>query len=156
MSAILQDHRTESEQRADVIAEARTWLGTPWQHQAAIKGDAVDCAMFLISVFQRAGVIGAFDPRPYPRSWFVHQGEERFLNSMVSHFGCIEVPPDEAVPGDIVMYKIGRCYAHGSILVEPQLVIHSFAKNGKVVYTETFDPSLSTLSPRAFNPWGNR
>ena len=156
MSALLDDIRSEAEQRVAVVAEARTWLGTPWVHQAAIKGQAVDCAMFLISVFLRAGVISPFDPRPYPRSWFVHQHEERFLNSIVNHFKCQEVQPADARPGDILMYRIGHCYAHGAILIAPALVMHSFAKNGQVIYTETFDPDLASRSPRAFNPWGGR
>lgn len=156
MSAELLEARPEQEQRGAVIAEARTWLRTPWVHQAAIKGEAVDCAMFLISVFHRAGVIEWYDPRPYPRSWFVHQDEERFLNAIVHHFRCEEVAPAAARPGDLFMYRIGRCYAHGAILVAPELVVHSFAKNGQVIYTETFDPDLSKAAPRAFNPWGAR
>jgi cell wall-associated NlpC family hydrolase len=156
VSAVLLDQRSELEQRAAVIAEGCSWLGTPWVHQANIKGEAVDCAMFLISVFFRAGVIGPFDPRPYPRSWFVHQDEERFLNSIVNHFGCKEIPPADARPGDLLMYRIGRCYAHGTILIAPKMVIHAFAENGQVIYTETFDPKLASREPRAFNPWGAR
>jgi cell wall-associated NlpC family hydrolase len=29
--------------REAVIAEARTWLGTPWHHQASLKGVGCDC-----------------------------------------------------------------------------------------------------------------
>ncbi len=158
MSAVtpMQLCNTEIEQRAAVVAEARTWLHTPWVHQANVKGQAVDCAMSLIEWFHRAGVIEWFDPRPYPRSWFVHQDEEIFMNTIVNHFHCTEVPPDEARPGDLMMYRMGRCYSHGALVVAPQLVIHAFAKNGKVIYTETFDPDLSSRKPRAFNPWGAR
>ena len=35
--------RSESEARAAVIAEARTWIKTPWVHAADIKGAGVDC-----------------------------------------------------------------------------------------------------------------
>ncbi len=157
MSAVLEP-RAEQEQleRAAVIAEARSWLGTPWRHQANIKGQAVDCAMSLIEWFHRPGVIEWFDPRPYPRSWFVHQDEERFLNTIVEHFHCGEIAPADARPGDLILYKIGRCYAHGTLVVGPQLVIHAFAKNGQVIYTETFDTELSSRKPRAFNPWSAR
>jgi cell wall-associated NlpC family hydrolase len=147
---------TEQAQRAAVIAEARTWLRTPWRHQSNIKGEAVDCAMFLIEIFARAGIIEWFDPRPYPRSWFVHQDEERFMNWITDKLHCAEIPIDEARPGDVVLYRIGRCYAHGTLLVSPQLVIHAFYKNDAVIYTETFDTELSSRKPRAFNPWGAR
>lgn len=29
--------------RFDIVAEARTWVGTKWQHQASLKGVATDC-----------------------------------------------------------------------------------------------------------------
>ena len=53
---------TEDEGRAAVVAEARTWRGTPWEHAADIKGEdgGVDCGMFLIRVFNDSGVA---DPR---------------------------------------------------------------------------------------------
>lgn len=156
MSAALLDQRSEAEQRAAVLAVAPSWLGTPWVHMAGIKRQAVDCAHFLLRVFAEAGVIEHFDPPPYPRSWFVHQSEERFLGWVVEHFHCVERPMEQAQPGDVILYRIGRCYAHGALLVEPKLVIHAFAKNGQVIYTETFDPDLSSRSPRAFNPWGVR
>jgi cell wall-associated NlpC family hydrolase len=31
--------------RAAVVAEARSWLGTPFHHQGRVKAAGVDCAM---------------------------------------------------------------------------------------------------------------
>ena len=148
--------RTEVEERAAVVAEARSWLHTPWQHMAAIKGECCDCAMLLVRSFVDAGVLEPFDPRPYPRAWFLHHEEERFLGWVVDKFNAVEVPVDQAQPGDVLMYKLGRCYAHGAILVAPKLVIHAFSENRKVIYTETFDPRLATKKPRAFDIWAHR
>jgi NlpC/P60 family putative phage cell wall peptidase len=36
--------------RDDVVACARTWLGTRWQHQQRLKGVACDCAGLVIGV----------------------------------------------------------------------------------------------------------
>jgi NlpC/P60 family putative phage cell wall peptidase len=158
MSAVvLLDERPELEQRAAVIAWARTWLGTPWRHRAGIKGQACDCAHFLLRSFQEAGVVEpSFNPPQYSRSWFVHQDEEVFLRWVVEYFHCVERPMAEAQPADVILYRIGRCYAHCAILIEPQLVMHAFAKNGQVIYSETFDTELSSRQPRAFDPWGAR
>ena len=38
-------------QRAAVVAEARSWIGTPYHHAADVKGHGVDCAMLLIRVY---------------------------------------------------------------------------------------------------------
>lgn len=45
--------------RADVVAEARTWLGTPWQHQQSLKGVATDCLGLISGVALNLGLEGA-------------------------------------------------------------------------------------------------
>jgi NlpC/P60 family putative phage cell wall peptidase len=41
-----------------LVAEARTWIGTPWHHQAPLKGIGCDCTGLV------RGVINAFRPLP--------------------------------------------------------------------------------------------
>ena len=65
--------------RAAVVAEARSWIGTPYHHAADVKGHGVDCAMLLVRVYCDLGLIEPFDPRPYTRDWFLHRSEERYL-----------------------------------------------------------------------------
>lgn len=45
--------------RAMVVAEARSWLRTPWQHQARMKGVGVDCAGLIIGVARNLGLVPA-------------------------------------------------------------------------------------------------
>lgn len=53
---------------ADVVAAARGWLGTPFQHQQRFKGLACDCAGLLIGVARELGLVAAdFDVPAYPR-----------------------------------------------------------------------------------------
>jgi hypothetical protein len=42
--------------RAQVVAQARTWLGTRWQHQGRVRGAGVDCAGLLVCVAQSLGL----------------------------------------------------------------------------------------------------
>lgn len=52
----------------DVVAAARGWLGTPFQHQQRTKGLAVDCAGLVIGVARELGLVPAdFDVTHYPR-----------------------------------------------------------------------------------------
>ena len=52
----------------DVVACARTWLGTPFQHQQRSKGLAVDCAGLVIGVARELGLVEPeFDVTHYPR-----------------------------------------------------------------------------------------
>jgi NlpC/P60 family putative phage cell wall peptidase len=143
----------EQEQRAAVIAEARSWMGTPWRHRANVKGQAVDCAMLMRECFVRTGVLAPFEVPPYPKSWFMHRQEE-WLLEWVLKLGGRELPLEKATPGDLLMYKYGHCYGHLGLLVAPQRIIHAYARNGQVIETETFDTELAKRGPRAFTMWG--
>ena len=65
--------------RARVVAEARRWIGTPYQHLGDVHGVGVDCAMLLIRIFTDTGLIQPMDPRPYSHQWHLHRSEERYL-----------------------------------------------------------------------------
>jgi len=51
--------------REKIVAEARSWIGTPYHNCADIKGVGVDCGMLLVRVFVDLGLVEPFDPRPY-------------------------------------------------------------------------------------------
>jgi len=54
--------------RADIIAEARTWLGTSYQHQGRLKGIAADCAGPIVCIPRALGILPpTFDINGYPR-----------------------------------------------------------------------------------------
>ena len=70
-------------ERAMVVAEARSWIGTPYHHAADIKGKngGADCAMLLVRVYCDLGLVEKFDPRPYTRDWFLHRNRSAILAS---------------------------------------------------------------------------
>lgn len=53
--------------REDIIAEARTWLGTPFHHQGRVRGHGVDCAGLVACVGKALGLT-CFDTARYGRS----------------------------------------------------------------------------------------
>jgi hypothetical protein len=53
--------------RQDITTEARSWLGTPYQHQARCKHVGVDCAGLIVGVAKALG-ISEFDFTRYGRS----------------------------------------------------------------------------------------
>lgn len=119
---------TPAEQAA-VVAEALTWLGTPYHHQADVKGAGVDCAMILVRVFHTVGLIPDIDPRPYPPDWHMHRDAERYLGWVQQYADEVTTPQ----PGDIVMFQFGRCVAHGAIVIDWPLAIHAHMQSREVV-----------------------
>lgn len=116
----------DTDTRNRVVAEASAWVGTPWHHQGRVKGVGVDCAMLLCEVYHAAGLVPFIDPRPYPRDWHYHREEERFLG-WLAKYGFPVLDPK---PGDIAIFKFGRCFSHGAIIVDWPLVIHSYINDG--------------------------
>lgn len=47
--------------RKDAVAEARAWLGTPFQHQGCLKGVACDCIGLVKGVGLALGLVD-YDP----------------------------------------------------------------------------------------------
>ena len=69
----------EDEARRILVREARSWIGTPYHPGADLCGVGVDCGMLLVRVLVDAGLVPAFDPRPYPQDWHLHRDDERYL-----------------------------------------------------------------------------
>ncbi|MBV9286737.1 MAG: hypothetical protein JO288_02765, partial [Hyphomicrobiales bacterium] len=117
----------EQRQRAEVIAAARSWIGTPYHHAADVKGSdgGVDCAMLLVRVYCDLGLVEPFDPRPYTRDWMLHRDEERYLGFLLARARLVTAPG----AGDVILFRVGRCYAHGGIVTQadPLAVVHAHA-----------------------------
>ncbi len=112
-------------ERRAVVAAARSWIGTPYHHAADVKGHGVDCAMILVRVYCDLGLIEPFDPRPYTRDWMLHRSEERYLGLLLERARPVETPG----PGDVILFRVGRCFAHGGIVTKaaPLTIVHAYA-----------------------------
>lgn len=111
------------EQRAAVVAEVKTWLGTPYHHMGRIKGGGVDCATLIIEVYSAAGVIQNFETEYYPQDWMLHRDMERYMGTAEMR-GAVEFagPPK---PGDLLLVKFGRCFSHGAVVIDWPLCFHA-------------------------------
>jgi len=127
----------EDDLRAAIVAEARTWLRTPYVHLGAVKGIGTDCAMILIEIYRKFGFVPAdFDPRPYEPEWYLHRDETLYMAGMEKY--SKRIGADEVKPADIAMYRFGRHAAHGAIVVDDDLILHANRVNGNVEYHERF------------------
>ena len=141
-------------QRKRVVAEAETWLRTPYHHMGRIKGGGADCLMLLAEVYEAAGVIAHVDVPFYPPDWNLHRDAERYLEGVMCY--AREVPakdnPDPPQPGDIAVFKFGRCFAHGAIVLQWPRLIHAW-HNAGVVYADATQGQLARRPLRIFDPF---
>ena len=78
--------------RKEIIEESKTWMGTKWQHQACVKGVAVDCAMLVAGIAKNVNLISDDEINTipaYPKDWHFHQ-DFAILPVIMESMGCIE------------------------------------------------------------------
>lgn len=139
-------------ERERIIAEAKSWLGTPFHHGARVKGAGVDCAQFVAAVYESVGVSDSVEFPEYKKDWFLHSNDERYCDTVLSQ--CIIV--DTPLPGDIVLFrrqpKKGSMevqpYSHGAIVIEWPLVIQARWKANVELCDATSNPLC--LMPHSF------
>lgn len=134
-----------------VIEEAHTWLNTPYHHLGDVKGAGVDCAMLLVRIFVDLGLIVPFDPRPYSPQWHLHRSEELYLGWLQQ----VADEVDEPTPGDVGLYRFGRAYSHGVVLIEGDrrqgTVLHAMRREGRVTVQSVQDQPLLGRPVRWFS-----
>ena len=122
---------SETAQRAAVVGEARSWIGTPYHNCADIKGAGVDCAMLLAEVYERCGLVAHVDAGYYPPDWHLHRDAERYLDRLLLYAREVEGLP---LPGDAAVFRFGRTFSHGAIVIAWPVVIHAYWAARRVVW----------------------
>lgn len=116
--------------REEVVREALTWEGTPYHHHARIKGVGVDCAQLPAAVYEAVGLIPHLDPE-YSEQWMMSRDEELYLQYVFPH--AVEIERSQVKPGDFAIWKYGRTYSHGAIVIDGSWVIHAVVRARAVV-----------------------
>lgn len=113
----------QSEIRQAIVAEAKTWLLTPWHHRQCCKGAGVDCVFFLVGVYNAVGLtnINNADVPYYPIDIMMHRSEETVLDCVMQYAHEVDFPQ----PGDIAVWKYGRIYSHAAIVLDYPNIIHA-------------------------------
>ena len=122
-----------------VVAEALSWLGTPYRHQGFRKGVGCDCIGLVLGVWRAVYGVEPELPGPYAPDWAEAGGEERFLTAVRRHFP--EKPADERAAGDLLLFRWRPHLPakHAGIVVGQDRFVHAY---------EGMAVSLSALVPQ--------
>lgn len=104
--------------RGAIVAEAVGWIGTPYRHQASLKGVGCDCLGLVRGVWRaRLGEEPERVPG-YTRDWAEAGGFEVLAEAGRRHL--VEVAVAAARPGDVLVFRMrpGGPAKHAGILVE--------------------------------------
>jgi NlpC/P60 family putative phage cell wall peptidase len=90
----------------DVVAIARGWIGTPYQHQASRKGAGCDCLGLLRGVWRELRGDEPENVPPYAPDWAEATGAETMRDALARHL--TSVPLVAIAPGDAVLFRMAR------------------------------------------------
>lgn len=113
---------------AHIVEAARGWLGTPWHHQARVRGVGVDCVGLVAEVGREVGLEVA-DVTGYRR---MPTGRE-LRQALTKHL--IEIDPEHARAGDVLLFNYAQAggEAHVAIVTAPGQMIHAYEPDGAVI-----------------------
>ncbi len=140
------------EQRLTVVAEAKDWVSarTPYIAHAKLKGIGCDCASFILAVYANVGMVEDVDLGWYSIQAHLHKPlndehakQQRQYEDTILRYAD-EIPEAEAQPGDMVLFKTARAFAHGAIVIEcePLTVAHAHIGLGVIFSEVNRDPHL--------------
>ena len=128
--------------RAQIVVAARDWLGTPYHHQASLRGAGCDCLGLIRGVWRELYGPEPETAPPYSPAWAESLREEALATAGLRHLR--PVAPGAERPGDVLLFR-WRAHLpakHCAILGLPVTIIH--AHDGAAV------------SEVAFTPWWRR
>jgi NlpC/P60 family putative phage cell wall peptidase len=108
-----------------VVAEARSWVGTPYRHQASLKGVGCDCLGLVRGVWR--ALLGE-EPEsvpPYAPDWAEAAGGEPLAEAALRHL--IAIQPANFLPGDVLLFRwrAGNTAKHAAIVTTENLMVHA-------------------------------
>lgn len=116
--------------RAQIVAEARSFIGTPWQHQGRAPGIGLDCIGMLVAAAKSLG------QSTYDRTDYEPTGDMSHLPALLDEH-AIRIQINEIQPADIVVLNLqGQPHLAiiGNYPIAGQVtMIHSLVARGKVV-----------------------
>jgi NlpC/P60 family putative phage cell wall peptidase len=114
-----------SVRRQDIVAETRSWIGTPYRHQASLKGVGCDCLGLVRGVWR--AVVGA-EPEPmlpYAPDWAEATCTESLAEAAARHLTAIS--STDIAPGDVVLFRwrANLPAKHAAIVTAADMMVHA-------------------------------
>ena len=91
--------------REEIVTAARGWLGTPYHHQASVKGVGSDCLGLIRGIWRELYGPEPEAMPPYTPDWGSATGSETLLAAACRHLVTLE-DVSTARPGDVLVFRM--------------------------------------------------
>jgi len=131
--------------RQRIVAAARGWLGTPYHHQASLRGVGCDCLGLVRGLWRELYGAEPEPTPPYSPYWAQHEACETLALAAARHMRPLE--PLAIQPGDLLLFRWRDDLpaAHCAILVSGDALLHAHdgAAVSEVAFTRWWRRHLS-------------
>lgn len=121
--------------RAAIVDEARSWIGTPFQHQQSLRGVGCDCIGFVRGVARGVGMNDPFASGEAMKYFgYGRTPEPKAFRAACAAF-LLPIGRGDVLPGDILTFRFGPDPMHFAIMADRELpyIVHAYAQAKKVV-----------------------
>lgn len=87
---------------ARVVALARGWIGTPYRHQASLKGVGADCLGLIRGVWRELYGHEPVSPPPYSHDWGETSGDDPLWRAAERYLA----PSSGERAGDVLLFRM--------------------------------------------------
>jgi NlpC/P60 family putative phage cell wall peptidase len=111
--------------RSLIVAEARSWIGTPYRHQASLKGVGCDC-FGLVRGIWRAAIGDEPERTPaYAPSWAEAASGEPLAEAAARHLVAID--RDAFREGDVLLFRwrVNLPAKHAAVVTAADKMVHA-------------------------------
>ncbi|KZL18524.1 peptidase P60 [Pseudovibrio sp. WM33] len=88
-----------------LLREARSWVGTPYQHQATTKGAGCDCLGFIRGLYRFLHHTEPSVPASYAPEWAELKGEDQLLNAAHQYLNEVQGSLQKPKPAEVILFR---------------------------------------------------
>lgn len=116
-----------------ILAEAMTWVGTPYRHQGSLRGVGCDCLGLVRGIWRAVYGEEPETPGPYTPDWAESGGGDPLIEA--AQRNCIEKPPGRGAAGDLLVFRWRPHHAakHLGILLPHDAFVHAYEGHAVMV-----------------------
>lgn len=129
-----------------IVREAMSWVGTPYRHQASVKGVGCDCLGLVRGVWR---ALYGREPEAMPGytpDWAEAGGTETLALAAARHM--IRIAPDDAREGDVLLFR----WRDNMPAKHLGIIILAAEGNRRFVHAQ----QGAAVSPATLTPWWQR
>ncbi len=118
-----------------IVSEARRWIGTPYVHQASVRGAGCDCLGLIRGIWRHLHGSEPQDMPRYTADWDEPQGKEVLWVAARQHLQDVSGTPIQA--GQVLLFRMrdGAGAKHLGVISDngsASRFIHAYTRHGVV------------------------